>query len=1215
MPNSFEIKRNSALIRCILFLILACISELVAAVTYNLSTGFYPPCTTNWNVSGTTHTCVGSGNVTLAAGDIIIANSTSTIVARGLTLGSNTTIGSASANINLSLGSDPVTSAGPAIIYGSLDSSANVTLVNTTVNGSINTPATINLTGGNVTGSVTSSSNGITTSNTTIGGAVTANGNINLTGGSVGGLVTSIGNTITTNGTNLSGGARAQSGMSITGGTVAGNFTMTSNNAAIFSGVTMTSGTISGASTVTIQNGSLLGSSSASISINSTSNEITVNNSTVYGNLTAPNYSTVYVTNGGRVFGVCLPGSTPANACGPAPKPPINSCSTTLTAGITGKYYNNMLATGTVVATRSDGPINFDWGQGAPGPAGVNMNNFSANWEGYLRVTQSGNYRFQTNSDDGIRLTVNGELLINQWNDHPVTTHTSSVVVLEAGTAYPIKLEFYENGGYAVAQLLWQTPAGASYVAIPKGSSPAANAGLYECVPGPTAYSLSHNSQGITCQAEAITVTALDASKAAYKPPAGTTVILSSSSAVASWVGGNTYVFTGVESSFTKYLQQTSPAFLQIKAESATASGTSNITFLDTLLKITQTATVDNIPTQVAGVNGSAMLRVMSTNPKTGVCEAKIPSGSRTVELAFSCNNPVNCISGQTFSVNGSAVVANNNSASLAYSNMLMTFNTNAQAPLTINYSDVGQVTLHGRLTIPQSGNDPAVTISGSSNPFVVKPYTLVISTVAQAASPYKLNPGTTNSGNGFITAGEKFTVNVQSRNFQGSATPNFGNEILVNGLSQERNKISLQMGCPERSQASDPPCSAGKPVYPTGGTTGSLVIGEDNNADSVRDPYVFLSAGAAIPGVWSEVGTFRLEPFLDGEGYLGQGNVSVITPSGIVGRFYPAKFQLESPLITNSCGSAFSYMEHPNIKVAYKVSALNKNNEIVRNYDNKNLNYVAAGVDHVVKDLSAIDSMAVNKSVRFGIANIAQWESGVLNFKYDNGIFYRARNADGNIIAEPPYKNNMQLGVKFLLGSDPVSMNMNMNAEIVNNCSGNCNASVLGTFNDIRFGRLRLDSSFGSGAADLPVNFITEYWTGSLWIKNTDDSCTKISRSNIFYGTPEMSISNSANLNVPLTGGATIGIYGGMDASSINFVAGDARHRFSAPGINATGLFAVRVDMMPYPWLMFDWNQINATPTIDKCPSDADCNLRATFSFGSYRGHDRIIYWREKFN
>ena len=80
----------------------------------------------------------------------------------------------------------------------------------------------------------------------------------------------------------------------------------------------------------------------------------------------------------------------------------------------------------------------------------------------------TGTYRFQTVSDDGIRLWVNGVQLINNWTAHSSTINTSGTINLVAGTSYSITLEFYEGGGSdAEARLQWLTPGNSSYAAIP----------------------------------------------------------------------------------------------------------------------------------------------------------------------------------------------------------------------------------------------------------------------------------------------------------------------------------------------------------------------------------------------------------------------------------------------------------------------------------------------------------------------------------------------------------------------------------------------------------------------------------------------------------------------------------------------------------------------------------------------------------------------------
>ena len=77
----------------------------------------------------------------------------------------------------------------------------------------------------------------------------------------------------------------------------------------------------------------------------------------------------------------------------------------------------------------------------------MGADNFSARWTGRVEAPVTGSYRFSTVSDDGIRLWINGQQVINNWTDHAITTNTSAAITLTAGVRYTITLEFYEKGG------------------------------------------------------------------------------------------------------------------------------------------------------------------------------------------------------------------------------------------------------------------------------------------------------------------------------------------------------------------------------------------------------------------------------------------------------------------------------------------------------------------------------------------------------------------------------------------------------------------------------------------------------------------------------------------------------------------------------------------------------------------------------------------------
>jgi len=82
---------------------------------------------------------------------------------------------------------------------------------------------------------------------------------------------------------------------------------------------------------------------------------------------------------------------------------------------------------------------------------------FSARWTGFVEVPESGTYTFHTQSNDGVRLWIDGQPLIDNWTDHGETEDTGSIE-LESGRRYNLRLEYFYNGGQAVMKLAWSQP-------------------------------------------------------------------------------------------------------------------------------------------------------------------------------------------------------------------------------------------------------------------------------------------------------------------------------------------------------------------------------------------------------------------------------------------------------------------------------------------------------------------------------------------------------------------------------------------------------------------------------------------------------------------------------------------------------------------------------------------------------------------------------------
>ncbi len=124
--------------------------------------------------------------------------------------------------------------------------------------------------------------------------------------------------------------------------------------------------------------------------------------------------------------------------------------------GLAGQYYSNTNLSGDPVLIRVDPTINFNWSGTPPDPS-IAHDYYSVRWTGYVIPQYSETYTFYTDSDDGPRLIVNGQDMIEQFHGQGETWYSASIY-LKAGQAYPIELDYQQQNGPAVARLLWSSP-------------------------------------------------------------------------------------------------------------------------------------------------------------------------------------------------------------------------------------------------------------------------------------------------------------------------------------------------------------------------------------------------------------------------------------------------------------------------------------------------------------------------------------------------------------------------------------------------------------------------------------------------------------------------------------------------------------------------------------------------------------------------------------
>jgi fibronectin-binding autotransporter adhesin len=148
----------------------------------------------------------------------------------------------------------------------------------------------------------------------------------------------------------------------------------------------------------------------------------------------------------------------------------LSGSSTALGHGLRGYYYDNIDMT-SLKAVRDDATVNFTDVTSASqlpaeiysGPSGTNT--VSARWLGQVLTTAPGTYNFTTTCDDGRRLWINGQLVVDSWVSGATTK--SGTIALAANTKYDLVMEFFNGAGGSSARLLWTPPGDATTNVIP----------------------------------------------------------------------------------------------------------------------------------------------------------------------------------------------------------------------------------------------------------------------------------------------------------------------------------------------------------------------------------------------------------------------------------------------------------------------------------------------------------------------------------------------------------------------------------------------------------------------------------------------------------------------------------------------------------------------------------------------------------------------------
>ncbi|GGF82923.1 hypothetical protein GCM10011338_39000 [Alteromonas lipolytica] len=692
-------------------------------------------------------------------------------------------------------------------------------------------------------------------------------------------------------------------------------------------------------------------------------------------------------------------------------------------------------------------------------------------------------------------------------------------------------------------------------------------------------YEVTHPEQSLTCSAANVTVKACANASCSELVTEPVSIMLPNGN----WSVPSPVTFTGA---FSTTLQQTiaGTAVISITAanqESAPENPTQcttdcNIDFVNAGFEFYDTAAPYSqaLPDIIAESDlGRIGLRAVQNN--AGVCQALL-TGPQSVNLGFDCIDGGTGYSTDTCRVPLGSIPVAGAGSGVNTSSVVLTFNVNGETSLSgMRYADAGRVALSASAMVN------GVTIESGSNQFDSIPARINLG--ATAAYPQ--------------VAGAEFSVSMTALGANNSVLP---------GYSPGTMQMNFTRVAPTSSSAAE----------------AQIFVGAAQSVTSAVSPgWSNVNIGAFNNGSWSyvqayvsDVGFYTWD--VQDADYLG----NVISANGLgPGKIIPAYFDVSSvttPQLDNQCSGQFTYIGQPfdfatGSEPEFTVTAYNAKGQITRNYS-ESLWRLAPGS----AGLNAI-SFSDNSAYTGALNTLSKGDTPVVsdNADYDGEGKISILNTQLSYskIATPGTSTGngstfeadigMTVAASFFTDADGVCYR----SSYPGSCQGFTVSSITGT--PMRYGRLRLENTFGPETETLTAPLVTEYFDQGEWLRNTADSCTALSFSqssgqlsvaNVSMGSDEQDV--SAYLQSITSSGV---ITGGVSPDDmINL--GPAMNN----GVALRG--AVRLTLEPAAsganwstYLNVDWDGDGDIDDDDKPAAEA--------FFGIYRGNDKTIHIREK--
>jgi MSHA biogenesis protein MshQ len=884
----------------------------------------------------------------------------------------------------------------------------------------------------------------------------------------------------------------------------------------------------------------------------------------------------------------------------------------------TGGDTYNVTATGSSEVDRIDfGGYDQDFAGTLPYPGadtGVGGEDFLVYTSGTLSLP-AGDYTIYVESDDGFSFVMdtlkgdtvsfskfgssssgaNNEL---RYENPTGNSNTGGSFTLTQDSVFDISAIFFERSGGDYLEISISNDIRTN--AAPSGYETLRHGALNEKVKfGQCAvtsqidhYRIEHDAQGFTCEAENLTIKACADANCDTLYDEETSITLSPSG----WSDGDTLIFTG---EFPTSISVQDEGSITLAKTGATpeadlrcfngSNETCNIAFSDDGFEIYGENTGDTLPDQLAA-NSFQNVNLRAVRSNNNVCEALL-QGTQNIDLTYNCDSPDQCLT----SLSGISVTGDGTGGSTG--NIEVEFNDQGEASLAVlNYPDAG------RLILSIQAEVDGVTINSSDNEAVdVYPSYLQL-TVDQSELLY----GSSGEQNNYI-AGEPFTVLIGAYGVNDALLPNYQAE-------------SPQLKVTRIQPANNG--SNGHFKYSDTGTISAQLTAGFTSATGLS-----FSAGEHqyTTAYYDEVGRINID--VKDNSYLG--NEILSNGSKTLGDFYPAYFGVAlsaTPSLADTCdifsyvGETITFATDPE----FTITAYNALNVITENYSDNYWNYLP-NESTLEANLSFMDTSTYQLTGTAIVIDLGDTPLITNNDNFNgsgtvtitNGRFrYNKVDPVDNRAFSPVSPFDAKISLAFsspFFSSTFVDQNGNLDT-ICHQASYSDNTclewdieEVTGT--QMRYGRLKLESTYGPEIVPLNVPIKAEYLNDSQWLLNTDDSnCTSIALTE-----------TAGQIILTAIDGYDLDLVGDVKSDGVLILGlpvGD-QLKLKAPdpsqlGPGTQGQLTLSLDptAIGVEWpnhLNYDWDK-DGFIDIDDYP-------KATITFGLFRGSDRIIQWRELLN